>query len=178
MADTGDGDVVAPGGSGGGSGARRAQRVRRDQKRERRPNIPRELGIHKLEVVVSGPEFKKLKAAATKASMTVQWYLVKCALNPTKTSSESGPWLPWPQRQVLAATLLSATSALDRASNDQLSHLGANMNQIAHAANAAGITGEILDDLEAALVEHRKVRDMVREIAARMDEAAKEVVRH
>ncbi|WP_194829193.1 MobC family plasmid mobilization relaxosome protein [Nocardia sp. XZ_19_231] len=174
MADFGDGEVVTPGGA---DGARRARTVTARRTRKRRPNIPREEGVHTIEVVVSGSEFKMLTSAAAKASMTVPWYLVKSALNPTGTTAESGPWLPWPQRQVLAATVLSATSALDRTSNAQLSHLGANMNQIAHAANAAGITGEILDDLEEALVEHKKVMEMIREIATRMDEAAKEVVR-
>jgi hypothetical protein len=162
------------------AGVRRGQNVTRARRRRRRPNITD--GVrHKVEVVLSTAEYETVKAAATEAGSTVPWYLVQCATTPLPASSggeagsgKSGPWLPWPKRQALAAALVSATGALDEVRLEQLSKIGSNLNQIAQAAN---IGGTVADEVLDTAAEVREAIAELRERAERLEELARQVTR-
>lgn len=141
------------------AGSRRAQEIVRQQNRRRRPNI---VGPKKLvQVVLSEAEYAAVKEAADEIPSTVPWFLVESALPgaggegalvAAAPRKSEGAWLPWKQRQALAAALLSATRALHEVRLSQLSHVGANLNQLARFANTNGVVdgedlGEVLADL-------------------------------
>jgi hypothetical protein len=85
-------------------------------------------------------------AAAEKIPSTVPWFLVESALpgagsdeklvaaSPRKSGRGEGPWLPWAKRRALSAALLSAARSLHEVRLSELSHVGANLNQIARVA--------------------------------------------
>lgn len=159
-----------------GSGRRRSQEIVRSQRRRRRPNIdgPKRSVL----VVVSEEEYARIKEAADEANSTVPWCLVESTLNPpaavTKPGRKGGPWLPWPKRQAIAAAIGSATRALHDIRLGELSHVGANLNQLTRAANIEGVVGEdlteVIEDLATVVTE-------LRERAEQMEAMVKEVVR-
>lgn len=147
------------------AGSRRAQEIVRQQNRRRRPNIE---GAKKLvQVVLSEAEYAAVKEAADEIPSTVPWFLVESALPgaggegalvPAAPRKSEGPWLPWKQRQALAGALMSATRALHEVRLTELSHVGANLNQLARFANAEGVVdgedlGEVLADLSELIAE-------------------------
>ncbi|WP_280336074.1 MobC family plasmid mobilization relaxosome protein [Nocardia wallacei] len=157
--------------------ARRSQQIARDQRRRRRPNItgPKV----KLEVVMSEAEYAKVAEAAEEAACTVPWYLVQSALNPPQASAKPGrktpgPWLPWPKRLALSNTIMSAANVLSRIVLDQLSHVGANLNQLTRAANIDGVVGE---ELAETIEELRETVGELRAHAAEMEQLARDVTR-
>ncbi len=156
---------------------RRSQQIARDQRRRRRPNItgPKV----KLEVVLSEAEYAKVAEAAAEANCTVPWYLVQSALNPPQASAKPGrkspgPWLAWPKRLAISRAVMSAANVLSRIVLDHLSHIGANLNQIARAANIDGVVG---DELAETIVELRETVGEIRGRAAEMEQLARDVTR-
>lgn len=159
---------------------RRSQVIARGQRRRRRPNIDPAESKHTLELTVSGSEWAQLKAAAAENGSTIPWYVLQCALYPVAPrsgetgESTSGPWLPWPKRQGLQWALLSATAALDEIRLQELAHMGANLNQIAHSAN---VTGVLADDIDDTLAQWRETMEVLRATAAEVQQLAKDVTR-
>lgn len=156
--------------------ARRSQEIARGRRRRRRPNItgPKQL----LEVTVSEEELAAIKEAAEEANCTVPWFMVQSAINPAPAAASSngrrGPWLPWPKRQAIVATLLSATGALDEIRLQQLAKIGGNLNQIAHSANISGVAGDELIDV---LAEVRETIAEIRQRAEEIEQLAREATR-
>lgn len=155
---------------------RRSQEISRERARRRRPNI---VGPKRsVMVMVSESEYATLKAAADEAGATVPWYLVESALNPpaatAKPGRKAGPWLAWPKRKALADTIVSLSGLLAEIVLRDLSHVGANLNQLTRAANIDGVVGEELGDVIEELADTvAEIRDR----AERLEKLAKEVVR-
>ncbi|MFE2962016.1 MobC family plasmid mobilization relaxosome protein [Nocardia tengchongensis] len=156
---------------------RGSQNLARARRRRRRPNI--EGKKHTLEVVFSEAEFAKVSALADEVDCTVPWFVVQAAVYPAPASSKGDrssdkPWLPWPQRKALSASLMSATGALDEVRLEQLAKIGGLLNQIAHAAN---IDGQVAEEVLEALEDLGETMAELRERAERMEELAREAVR-
>ncbi|PPI89037.1 hypothetical protein C5E46_35310 [Nocardia nova] len=155
---------------------RRSQEIARERSRRRRPNI---IGPKRtLEVTVSEEEYARLKEAADEAGSTVPWYVLESALNPpaatAKPGRKAGPWLAWPKRKALADTIVSLSGLLAEIVLRDLSHVGANLNQLTRAANIDGVVGEELGDVIEELADTvAEIRDR----AERLEKMAKEVVR-
>ena len=159
----------------GAGGSRRAQQIKRDEKRKRRPNIvgPKRL----VQLVLSEAEYAVVKAAAEEVPATVPWFLVESvlpgagsdgelvAVTPTRGKKSEGPWLPWSKRKALAATLMSAARALHELRLSELSHVGANLNQIARVANTHGVVDG--DELSEALAD---LRELIADLGHRAEE--------
>ena len=160
---------------GASGGSRRAQQIARAEKRKRRPNIvgPK----RKVEVVLSEAEYAAVKAAAEEIPSTVPWFLVESALPgagsdgelvaaaPRRSGRSEGPWLPWAKRKALAAALLSAARSLHEVRLSELSHVGANLNQIARVANTHGVVDG--DELSEALAD---LRELIADLEHRAEE--------
>jgi hypothetical protein len=157
--------------------SRGAQEIVRQQSRRRRPNIE---GAKKLvQVVLSEAEYAAVKEAADEIPSTVPWFLVESALPgaggegalvPAAPRQAEGPWLPWKQRQALAGALMSATRALHEVRLTELSHVGANLNQLARFANANGVVdgedlGEVLADLTELIADLSKRAEEIEGLA-------------
>nr|WP_276514935.1 MobC family plasmid mobilization relaxosome protein [Nocardia transvalensis] len=69
---------------------------------------------------------------------------------------------------------MSAANVLSRIVLDHLSHIGANLNQIARAANIDGVVG---DELAETIVELRETVGEIRGRAAEMEQLARDVTR-
>ncbi|WP_324189839.1 MobC family plasmid mobilization relaxosome protein (plasmid) [Nocardia farcinica] len=167
------------------AGSRRAQQIARDEKRKRRPNI---IGPKKtVQVVLSMAEYDAVHKAAEKIPSTVPWFLVESALpgagsdeelvaaSPRKSGRSEGPWLPWAKRKALSATLLSAARSLHEVRLSELSHIGANLNQIARVANTHGVVDG--DELGEVLADLRELITDLGERAAAMEQLARQAVR-
>ncbi len=169
---------------GSAAGSRRAQQIERAAKRKRRPNI---VGPKKtVEVVLSEAEYAAVKAAAEEVPSTVPWFLVESALPgagsdeelvaaPRKSGSVDGPWLPWAKRKALAAALLSASRSMHEVRLAELSHVGANLNQLARVANTHGVVDgdelcEVLADLQELIAD-------LAERAESIEQLSRQVVR-
>ncbi|MFF0637798.1 MobC family plasmid mobilization relaxosome protein [Nocardia sp. NPDC004151] len=160
--------------------ARGSQNLARARRRRRRPNI--EGKKQTLEVVFSEAEFAKVQALADEVDCTVPWFVVQAAVYPAPASSKGDrssdkPWLPWPQRKALSASLMSATGALDEVRLEQLAKIGSNLNQIAHVFNADGVASDEIAEVLEAVEELRETMTELRERAERMEELAREAVR-
>ncbi|MFG3525093.1 MobC family plasmid mobilization relaxosome protein [Nocardia nova] len=136
--------------------------------------------MRSVKVALSEEEFATLKAAAEEAGSTVPWYLVESTLNPPAATAKPGPkgmgkpWLPWPKRQALAYQLGTAARVLNDIRLEELSHVGANLNQLTRAANIDGVVGEELAEVIGDL---SKLVAEIRERAEDIEAMAKEVVR-
>jgi hypothetical protein len=168
-------------------GSRRAQQIERAEKRKRRPNI---IGPKKtVQVVLSKAEYDAVHEAAEEIPSTVPWFLVESALpgagsdealvaaSPRKSGGAGVPWLPWAKRKALAAALLSAARSLHEVRLAELSHVGANLNQIARVANTHGVVDGDGDELGEVLAD---LRELIADLAGRaeaIEQLSREVVR-
>ncbi|WP_159850541.1 MobC family plasmid mobilization relaxosome protein [Nocardia sp. CY41] len=137
--------------------------------------------------MLSESEYAAVLAAAQEIPSTVPWFLVESALpgagsdgelvaaSPRKSGRGEGPWLPWAKRKALSAALLSAARSLHEVRLSELSHVGANLNQIARVANTHGVVdgdelGEVLEDLRELITD-------LGERAAAIEQLSRQVVR-
>lgn len=161
-----------------GTGRRRSQEIARERSRRRRPNMDSGAGQHVVKVRLTDAEYASVKTAAGEASMTVPWYLAQCALNPVAPSrTKSGKvraWLSWPKRQAVAASVWSATNALDMIRLHHLSKVGSNLNQLTREFHT---TGGISEEIVDVLADVRELIDELRERAEELSTLAREVVR-
>lgn len=168
--------VAEEGSSGVSEGRKRgSQAIRRERERRRRPNIegPR----HTIEVVFSESEWAKVQQRAARADCTVPWFVVQCA---TDTLPAAGKGAPRPARLPLATfnavmtELMEASGAMDEVRLQELSKIGGNINQIAHAAN---ITGFVAEEVSETLAELRETMAELREGAKLIVDLAAQVAR-